>query len=157
MKRRIVLGVVMMMAAAMAADKPDFTGTWKLDASKSDFGQMPAPEKMERVIDHKDPAIKIKTTQSTPNGDRTTDTAYTLDGKEQKQESPRGVIMYTPKWEGSIVVIDSKRTMNVQGQTVEITGVERWSLSEDGKTMTVDSKMVAPMGELTMKAVFAKQ
>lgn len=157
MKRRIVLGVLMMMAAAMAADKPDFTGTWKLDAAKSDFGQMPAPEKMERVIDHKDPSIKIKTTQSTPNGDRTTDTAYTLDGKEQKQESPRGVIMYTPKWEGSIVVIDSKRTMNVQGQTVEITGVERWSLSEDGKTMTVDSKMVAPMGELTMKAVFAKQ
>lgn len=157
MKRRIVLGVVMMMAAAMAADKPDFTGTWKLDASKSDFGQMPAPEKMERVIDHKDPSIKIKTTQSTPNGERTMDTEYTLDGKEQKQETPRGTVMYTPKWEGSVVVIDSKRTMNVQGQTVEITGVERWSLSADGKSMTVDSKMVAPMGELTMKAVFAKQ
>lgn len=157
MKRRIVLGVLVMVAAAMAADKPDFTGTWKLDASKSDFGQMPAPEKMERVIDHKDPAIKIKTTQSTPNGERTMDTEYTLDGKEQKQETPRGTVMYTPKWEGNVVVIDSKRTMNVQGQQVEITGVERWSLSEDGKTMTVDSKMVAPMGEMTMKAVFAKQ
>jgi len=31
---------------------------------------MPAPEKMERVIEHKDPAIKVKTTQSTPNGER---------------------------------------------------------------------------------------
>lgn len=157
MKRRIVLCVLALAVAAIAADKPDFTGNWKLDAAKSDFGQMPAPEKMERLIDHKDPSIKIKTTQSTPNGDRTMDTAYTLDGKEQKQETPRGVVMYTPKWEGAIVVIDSKRTMNVQGQQVEITGVERWSLSEDGKTMTVDSKMVAPMGELTMKAVFAKQ
>jgi hypothetical protein len=157
MKRRIVLGVLALTVAAIAADKPDFTGTWKLDATKSDFGQMPAPEKMERVIDHKDPAIKIKTTQSSPNGDRTMDTEYTLDGKEQKQETPRGVVMYTPKWEGNVVVIDSKRTMNVQGQQVEITGVERWSLSEDGKTMTVDSKMVAPMGELTMKAVFGKQ
>ncbi|MBE0660777.1 MAG: hypothetical protein IH602_23995 [Bryobacteraceae bacterium] len=157
MKRRVMLGVLALTVAAIAADKPDFTGTWKIDAAKSDFGQMPAPEKMERVIDHKDPSIKIKTTQSTPNGDRTMDTEYTLDGKEQKQETPRGAVMYTPKWEGNVVVIDSKRTMNVQGQQVEITGVERWSLSEDGKTMTVDSKMVAPMGELTMKAVFAKQ
>lgn len=157
MRRRIVLGLLALTVVALAADKPDFTGTWKLDPSKSDFGQMPAPEKMERIIDHKDPAIKIKTTQSTPNGDRTTDTAYTLDGKEQKQESPRGVIVYTPKWEGSVVVIDSKRTMTIQGQQVEITGVERWSLSDDGKTMAVDSKMVAPMGELTMKAVFVKQ
>jgi len=67
------------------------------------------------------------------------------------------VILYTPRWEGNVVVIDSKRSMTVQGQQVEITGVERWSVSEDGKTMTVDSKMVAPMGELTMKAVFVKQ
>ncbi len=157
MKRRIVLAALAVMMSAAAADKPDFTGTWKLDASKSEFGKMPAPDKMERVIEHQDPAIKVKTTQSTPNGDRTTDTAYTLDGKEQKQETPRGVILYTPRWEGNVVVIDSKRSMNVQGQQVEITGVERWSISEDGKTMTVDSKMVAPMGELTMKAVFVKQ
>jgi hypothetical protein len=85
------------------------------------------------------------------------DTEYTLDGKEQKQETPRGVVLYTPKWEGAVVVIDSKRSMNVQGQQVEITGFERWSLSEDGKLMTVDSKMVAPMGEMKMKAVFVKQ
>lgn len=157
MKRRIVLAVLAMAAVALAADKPNFTGTWKLDASKSDFGQMNAPEKMERDIDHKDPVIKVKTTQSTPNGDRTMETSYTLDGKEQKQENPRGVVLYTPKWDGDIVMIDSKRTMNVQGQQVEITGFERWSLSADGKTMTVDSKMVAPMGEMKMKAVFVKQ
>ncbi len=51
------------------------------------------------------------------------------------------MILYTPRWEGNVVVIDSKRSMTVQGQQVEITGVERWSVSEDGKTMTVDSKM----------------
>jgi hypothetical protein len=157
MKRRIVLAVLALAVAALGAGKPNFTGTWKLDASKSDFGQMNAPEKMERVIDHKDPVIKVKTTQSTPNGDRTMETEYTLDGKEQKQENPRGVVLYTPKWEGAVVVIDSKRKMNIQGQEVEITGFERWSMSEDGKTMTVDSKMVAPMGEMTMKAVFVKQ
>jgi hypothetical protein len=157
MKRRIVLGVLAAIVAAMAADKPDFTGTWVLDASKSDFGQMNPPEKMERVIDHKDPVIKIKTSQTTPRGSTSMDTEYTLDGKEQKQETPRGVVLYTPKWEGAVVVIDSKRSMNVQGQQVEITGFERWSLSEDGKLMTVDSKMVAPMGEMKMKAVFVKQ
>lgn len=157
MKRRIVLAALAVMISAVAADKPDFTGTWKLDASKSEFGQITPPDKMERVIDHKDPAVKIKTTQSTPTGDRSTDTTYTLDGKEQKQESPRGVVLFTPKWEGDVVVIDSKRNVTIGGQQVEITGVERWSLSDGGKTMTVENKMVMPQGELTMKAVFVKQ
>ncbi|HNY39828.1 MAG TPA: hypothetical protein PKJ41_05520 [Bryobacteraceae bacterium] len=157
MKRRIVLGLMAMAVTALAAGKPDFTGTWKLDPSKSDFGQMTPPDKMERVIDHKDPAIKIKTIQSTPKGDRTTETEYTLDGKEQKQENPRGVVLYTPKWEGDVVMIDSKRNVTVAGQQVEITGFERWSLSGDGKTMTVESKMVLPSGEVSMKAVFTKQ
>ena len=160
MKRRIQLAVLALAVAAgtaAAADKPDFTGTWKLDASKSDFGQMRAPDKMERVIDHKDPVIKIKTTQSTPNGDRTSETSYTLDGKEQKQESQRGVVSFTPKWEGASLVIDIKRTMTIAGEKVEGSGYERWSLSPDGKAMTVDSKMVLPSGEMAMKAVFVKQ
>lgn len=157
MKRRIVLGALALAIAAFGADKPNFSGTWVLDKARSDFGQMTPPEKMERLIDHKDPVIKIKTTQSTPKGDRSADTEYTLDGKEQKQENPRGVVLYTPKWEGSVVVIDSKRNAMVAGQQVEITGFERWSLSADGKTMTVESKMALPNGEIKMTAVFARQ
>ena len=138
MKRRIVLGLMFAAAAAFAAAKPDFSGTWKLDPARSEFGQMRAPEKMERVIEHKDPEVKIKTTQSTPNGDRTTDTTYIIDGKEQKQDSPRGVILFTPKWDGEAVVIDSKRTVTVGGQQVEITGYEKWTLSDDGKALLND-------------------
>jgi uncharacterized protein (DUF2345 family) len=58
---------------------------------------------------------------------------------------------------GDVVRIDSKRNVTVAGQQVEITGFERWSLSADGKTMTVDSKMILPSGEMSMKAVFVKQ
>jgi len=36
MKRRIVLAALAVMMSTVAADKPDFTGTWKLDASKSE-------------------------------------------------------------------------------------------------------------------------
>jgi hypothetical protein len=157
MKRRIVLGLMFASVAAFAAAKPDFSGSWKLDPAKSDFGQMKAPDKMERVIEHKDPEIKVKTTQSTPNGDRSTETAYTIDGKEQKQDSPRGAVMYTPKWDGDAVVIESRRSVTVGGQQVDITGVERWSLTDGGKSMTIDTKMVLPQGEITMKAVFVKQ
>ncbi len=44
---------------ALAADKPDFSGDWKMDADKSVFGPMPPPTSMTRKIDHKDPEISV--------------------------------------------------------------------------------------------------
>ena len=48
--------------AAVAADKPDFSGKWKLNTEKSDFGPMPKPEKADYVIAHKDPELNVKST-----------------------------------------------------------------------------------------------
>ncbi|MBV9675906.1 MAG: hypothetical protein JO185_06200, partial [Acidobacteriaceae bacterium] len=33
-------------AVAVAASKPDFTGTWELDVKSSDFGSLPKPARM---------------------------------------------------------------------------------------------------------------
>ena len=45
----IALGSLAAMLAS-AAEKPNFTGSWKLNASKSDFGPVPPPEKLEQTI-----------------------------------------------------------------------------------------------------------
>jgi hypothetical protein len=161
MTRRIVfasLGLLALAGLTFAAGHPDFSGSWKINAAKSDFGQFPAPEKFERVIEHKDPDIKIKTTQTTQMGEMTNESSYKIDGTEQKLESPRGVSLITPKWDGNVMVVTSKRKIKTQdGQEMEMTGEERWTLSEDGKSLTTDTKMTMPMGEFAFKAVFDKQ
>ena len=49
MQRRLYLTftLILLVGLACAAQaKPNFTGDWKLNADKSDFGPLPPPEKM---------------------------------------------------------------------------------------------------------------
>ena len=68
--------------ASLAADKPDFSGNWKLNVDKSDFGPMPKPEKADYVIVHKDPEMNVKQTAVTQMGEMTSDVKILTDGTE---------------------------------------------------------------------------
>ena len=128
----------------VAADKPNFTGTWKLNSAKSDFGPMPqGPEKFERKVRPPDPTMKVTTVQSMQGNERTTDVSYVIDGKEH--EAPMGPITakITANWKESVLEVVVKR--EVQGNA--ITSTEMWSLAPDGKVLTLDSTIAAPQGE----------
>lgn len=141
------------LTATPAAAKPNFSGTWKLVADKSDFGPMPAPDKMEYVIDHKDPDFKAKVTQAGQQGEVTMDVNYNTEGKETTNTMRGNPVKSTTKWDGDKIVINSK--IDFQGN--EITLSDAWSLAEDGKSVTIVRKVNSPMGELEMKIVLAKQ
>ena len=53
----------------------------------------------------------------------------------------------TAKWDGDVLVIDSK--MDMQGNAITITN--RWTLSGDGKGLTVAMHFASPMGEGDIK------
>ncbi len=158
MNRRYWIGLcaaaaLTFITPAGAFAKPNFSGSWKLNAGKSDFGQMTGPEKMERKVAHEDPAFKYSNVQSGPNGDVTTDMAYTTDGKPSTNQTPMGEITGNATWEGDVLNIVNKRSF----QGLEITQAERWSLSDDGKTLTIDSRVSMPRGHVEMKIVMDKQ
>ncbi len=136
----------------LAADKPDYSGHWVVDLSKSDFGMMPPPEKMERDIEHKDPEIKIKTLQKGQRGEMTSESKYTTDGKEATIQVRGREAKVKANWNGSKLVVMTKT--DFQGQ--EISQKETWSLSEDGKTLTINNEINSPMGEMVAKSVFTK-
>jgi hypothetical protein len=146
-----ILLVLAIPAAGFA--KPNFTGTWKINIDKSDFGQIPAPEKMERTISHEDPSLKFKTVQSGPQGEVTTEMAYTTDGKPSTNKTPRGEVTGTARWEGDTLAIDTQREF----QGMEIKLAERWNLSEDGKVLTIHNKVTTSQGEFEIKVVLDKQ
>src|SRR5260370_23828026 len=83
---KAVFAIAALASLAMAADKPNFTGSWKLDPDKSTFGPIPPPSSMTRKIDHTDPALNLTEDRSGPQGDQTLVFKYSTDGKETTNE-----------------------------------------------------------------------
>ena len=93
------------------------------------------------------------------SGDGTT--TYTLDGKESKitQESPMGAIPVSlkAKIDAGKLKLSQTRTINTQMGEISVTTKETWTLSEDGKTLTVKRDMETPRGTNSSEMVFVKK
>jgi hypothetical protein len=145
--------LTLLLCVAVAQTKPNFSGEWKMNAAKSDFGQMPAPTSLVLKIAHSDPELKVARTQVSERGEFTSESAYTTDGKECVNKTRFGESKSTLKWEGNALVIATK--MDFQGNEVTIT--EKWSLSDDGKTLTQNRHFSSSQGEGDAKTVLEKQ
>jgi hypothetical protein len=155
MNRRTLLTIVFVVAIAAlpAAAKPNFSGSWKLDADRSDFGPQPPPSKMNRTIKHADPELSYTTSQDGPQGEMTTETKVSTDGKEFTNQMMGMDIKGTATWEGDVLKISNK--LDLGGNEVLIE--EKWSLSEDGNTLTSNLLIKSPQGDFEMKIVMLKQ
>jgi len=153
-RRYFPVFAVLALAALPALAKPNFSGDWKLNASKSTFGQMPAPDSMTVKIAHDEPKLNIGTKQSSQMGDFDQQAAYTTDGKECTNSGFAGsTTKSTAKWDGDVLTIETKGQFGDN----EFTMSEKWNLAADGKTLTVARAIKSAMGEFTMTMVLEKQ
>jgi len=155
---KALLSTLFVIAAAAgmaaAADKPDFSGDWKMDANKSTFPPpMPAPTSLTRKIDHKDPALSYSEARSGDQGDTNLSFKYSTDGKETTNSLMGNDVKSTANWEGKTLVI--KSAANFGGADVKLT--DKWTLGEDGKTLTDVLAISAPQGDFEMTFVLVKQ
>jgi hypothetical protein len=149
----LLCGLAAVVISGQAQAKPNFGGDWKLNTSKSEFGPMPAPASRMDKIAHTDPSLKVATTQSGQNGDVTYEMKYATDGGETTNELRGNPMKSTAKWDGDALVVTTKGSFGGN----EITLADKWSLSEDGKVLTINRHIVSPMGELDQKIVMDKQ
>ena len=160
MKETVLAAAVALLlpsTSALAQSAPNFSGTWKVDIAKSDFGPAPPPDSIVMVIDHKEPVIKATTTQKSQMGETSNDSTITTDGKENVNKL-RGMgldqdVKSTSKWSGAKLA--TQRTMDVQGMSIGMT--DSWELSGDGKILTVSRTISTPQGDFATKTVFNKQ
>lgn len=146
------LTLAALLVTALAEDKPNFSGEWKLNVAKSDLGSMPAVSRTDK-IEHKEPNLKVTSTQENQNGKVTADVKYTTDGKESTNEIRGNAVKSTAKWEGNVLAITSKANFNGNDITIN----DKWSLSKDGKTLTVNRQFEGPQGKFDHKIVLEKQ
>jgi hypothetical protein len=181
MKKAIFLSafVCLLAFSAFAQSKTtDFSGTWELDKSKSKLDERARIESMTMTVTQTETELKIETqTKRMPPpegamqggmgrggfgggmGDGTT--TYKLDGKESKitQETPMGAIPVTlkAKIDGGKMNLSQSRMLNTQMGEISITTKETWTLSEDGKTLTVKRETETPRGTNSSELVFTKK
>ena len=149
----MALTLVTLAPAAAAQSVPDLSGTWVLVPDKSDFGPMPGPTSRTDIIDHKEPALTIKRTQMTPQGEVSANLVYAVDGKPYKNIAAGNEVTSTLKWEGQTLVIVS--TISTPNGDANIT--DRLSLSSDGKTLTQARTISFQGQEVSQTIVLAKQ
>ena len=140
------LAAVIIPFAARAQTKADFSGTWTLDAAKSD-----PPPQGRGGGGGRGPAgpLEIKQTAAEITIGPAT---YKLDGSESINEGRGGQAKSKAHWDGAKLVIETAR--DIQGMS--ITSKEVRSLSADGKEMTVETAISTPQGDQNRKTVYTK-
>ncbi len=151
-RKSILMSIAALAFATSLAAKPNFSGTWTLNVSKSDFGMLPGPTSRTDVIDHNDPVLKDAVTQATEQGPLNLTLTYTTDGKEVTNEQGPMTVKSTLSWDGDNLVVNS--STSIQGNDITIKQV--WTLSADGKTLTQNAHLAAGVGETDQKLVFEK-
>ena len=154
MNRRTLTSALLVLAASslMAADKPNFTGEWKLNIDKSTFGPMPPPSSQTMKIDHTDPNVVTTTDQDGAEGKSTVVIKYKTDGTETANDIRGQQAKSTGKWDGDSLVVSTK--LDFQGMEIMLNNSMK--LSTDGKTMNAVTKIVTPQGEFETAFLYEK-
>lgn len=162
MKLKVSCSVVVLCLSviALAAGKPDFTGTWVLDKDRS-FSNPPGLEQTLNIVQSGD-QIKLESKQKTAQGERVINETYSLDGKEAEFTPPGGQPDAKGKRTanrlpgGRIVINDKITSTTPKGPaTQEVT--RKWTLSPDGRTLTIDYYIDDQRGSFESKRVFIRQ
>ena len=155
MKRLFGISLALaLMLAGYGADaqqkKPNFSGDWKMNVVKSDFGAAPTPGVFTRKIVHVEPAITIDEEQETPIGMQQTTRKYTTDGTESKFNAGGADVRGSATWDGNALIA----VTNVD--VIQVVYNDRMTLSDDGKVLTSVVKVSTPQGAVDVTVVFEK-
>ncbi len=167
MKRFIIIPfsllLFIVLLASAQSEKTNFSGTWILDASKSDMGDAGsgrggrgmgfAPTKM--VVTQEKNKLTVVSFRKNRNGEETSITAnYTLDDKKCKNTIGDRTSVSTAEWseDGKSLIIRSEMTFGRDDREFTMHSEANWSL-EEGE-LVIETTRSTPMGERTTKAVY---
>jgi hypothetical protein len=153
---------LVLTVCASAVAKADFSGTWILDKSRSEG--LPPGMNQTLAIKQASDRIDVEARLAGEQAEQTINDRYILDGKEHDFTPP--VIngsaksgKRTSKWSVDDNGFDVSEAAIVDGEEGEATikATRRWSLSADGKTLTIEMTIDAPDRTMKSKRVFVKK
>jgi hypothetical protein len=145
----VAAGALTVLAGiSFGAEHPNFSGEYKMNAAKSDFGQLPPPTSFVRKIVQSDPSVTIVEEQTAGGANSTTSRKLTTDGKATPEQLNGMTAACSAIWEGSDLVA----TTAIDNVGLKFT--DKMSLSADRKLLTSKVHIATPQGEVDVTMVF---
>ena len=153
--------ILLMTLAVLGLVKPNFTGTWVMDKSRS-FNNPPGLEQT-MIVKHEGDTISIDATLVMTQGERKITEAWKLNNVAEEftpPAQPSGPANAKGKRTGYWLAGDRGAILDeavaADGKTLSQTQ-RKWTLSPDGKTLTVDYFIDSARGSYEAKRVFQKK
>ena len=141
--------------------QPNFSGSWTFNESKSTLGEGPMMSATSMTVSQQENLISVDLVQpSFEGGEIKRSEKYTLDGKESVNEGMMGSSVKTiTSWSEDKKELRFAKTIafEMDGQKMEMKLDDVWSISDDGKTLTVKSSMKSEWGEMNTALVYDKK
>ena len=164
MKNLFALSILslLLVATSLASTKANFTGTWKLDAAKSEG----LPPGMDQVmtITQTDDKISLQTKVITEQGEQTIEDSYVVSGQmvdftPKMGNGTTGKGKRTAKWtaDGAGIEVTEEAELETMDGTAKVQITRKWLLAADGKTLTIELNFKGPQGSNSSKRTFVKK
>ena len=124
--------------------KVNFSGSWVLNEAKSTLGDNTRMGGGNFIAAQEANLLSVERTRTNRDGETVT--------------SPRGDSKSVASWsaDGKTLTINTSRTFEMNGETINMKTVEVWSLT-DPKTITIQSTATSPNGERKLSMVYDKK
>jgi hypothetical protein len=143
-------------ASAQAPARPNYSGTWVLDTSKSTSGGNMPTSAVYTVAQHGDTLIMDRETVNIA-GTTKNHLVVGIDGKTWKNTVSLGgestELSSVASWDKGALVVRSNG--NVQG--VDFVQTDTWTMAADGKSFTYHRSLSAGGDEMSADMVFVKK
>ena len=158
----IAAAIMSLSMIALAATKPNFSGTWTMDRARS-FG-LPADMNQIMTVTQTDDKIEVETKLIQPNNERSVKDTYVLDGKEyeftpqtppnQPPAKGKRTAVWLPGDRG--LQVTEIATVQTQKGTETRQTVRKWTITAQGE-LVVDMYIDNPNGSFEAKRIFIKK
>jgi hypothetical protein len=152
---------ILIVSVSTAGTKPDFSGSWALDKTRS-FSNPAGLDQTMTVVQTAD-ELKVDAKVTTARDpERTIQESWTIDGVERDFTPPvppgakgRRKAFWLPENRG--IVVEEETTMAGEKGPVTQKIVRKWTLSRDGTSLTVDYYFDTPRGSGESKRIFIRK
>lgn len=127
--------------------KPDFSGTWVLNDSKSNN----VGYDLTLTVVHRDPEMKVTKTYNLKGAKKIVEQIYYTDGRKMPDTAAGfSTISQEAYWQSGRLTHTQQASRDA-GKTIQQTITEKWELSIDGKTLTLTTSETASIPSKDMR------
>jgi hypothetical protein len=160
----LLLGVGVVAAQA----QPQFSGAYTLDRSQSQFPKhegrsQPDPQAqpaqrpdIKLVVEQHGTTLKVTRVVAMGTREHSETNTYVADGTDQTRRGYRGETVTRAAFDGDRLVLTRVHTKKSDAGDRTMSRQSVWTLSPDGRTLTIDTTSQGPRGDRAMKTVYVR-